>query len=72
MIQQPDPRVVAKVAFQIAASPHNQQPRIYELVMNALIETCRQQGWSGEETFEFVKAYSDMIGVYWPHDARLH
>jgi hypothetical protein len=72
MTWSPDPRVAATVALQIAASPPDQQSKIFELVINALVETCRKQGWSGQETFEFVSAYGDMIIAYWPQDTRLH
>jgi hypothetical protein len=47
MIQQPDPRVVAKVALAITASPYEQQPQIFKQVLDALVETCRKQGLVG-------------------------
>jgi hypothetical protein len=72
MIQSPDPRVVAKVAFQIAASPYDDQPRIFKQVIGALIEACRKQGWSGQETFDYVSAYGDMIVAHWPQGTRVH
>jgi len=72
MTQSPDPQVVAKIAFQIAASPYDEQPRIFEQVINALIKCCQQQGWSAKETFDYVGVYGDMIIAHWPQDMRLH
>ena len=73
MTQHPDPRVVAKVAFEIATSPYDDQPRVFKQVIETLVEACRQQGWSGQETFDFVGAYGDMLIAHWAaHNSRQH
>ena len=73
MTQHPDPRVVAKVAFEIATSPYDDQPRGLQAGDRNPVEACRQQGWSGQETFDFVGAYGDMLIAHWAaHNSKQH
>ena len=72
MIQQPDPRVVAKVALSITASPYEQQPQIFKQVLDAWIETCCKQGWSGQENFDYVGAYGDLLIASWSQETGPH
>ena len=61
-----------KVALAITASPYEQQPQIFKQVLDALIETCRKQGWSGQEIFDYVGAYGDLLIASWSQETGPH
>ena len=59
MIQHPDPRVVAKVAFQLAASSPDHRAEDFRRVIEALVKGCQRCGWSGQETADYITAYGN-------------